>query len=505
MISMKKKFQLGAVVLIFAMICALFSTSVFAEKNTEKSKNANGTTYYISNSTGNDSNNGLSENSAWKTFSKLADLKLQGGDSVLLKCGDRWVGEYFVINEPTGTSEDNMVTISSYGKGKKPQIALYDKEVKPYSGTPLIKLINAEYTKIDGLDIGFCGVGINLNYQLVSNKKCIKILNCDFHDIYGFHQLDTGGITEFPHALCIAVSGAAKIPGDTDPALRGLYIDKCTTYDANSLFSYASRKNATGFPVYGLYVTNCKMENNGLYGIAICNVRYGYMDNCKIINNGSRMAPHGSMGIMQTSKDFTVMNCEICYQQRHGTNPDGGGIDFEHNAYDIDYINNYIHDNSGLGVMFYTSGGGAEEANGRIRFLYNVFENNNQNVYNPGGAELASVPAFALTSGTIANNYYMKSRNMFTMYISNTVNTLNNTEYPIKDKGKVWPLLDFDVVRDYVINGTPIPDNAVKYGQKSFFEENMYYILGAVGVLTVTALAVLIFSVIRKIKRRRAK
>lgn len=499
---MKKTFRICALLLIVVVLCGIFSMSTFATKENKETKLGKGVTYYISSSTGDDSNDGLSEETAWKSFAKLPDLRLKGGDNVLLKCGDRWVGEYFVLNEPTGTGEDNMVTISSYGKGEKPKVALYDKEVQPYSGTPLIKLVNAEYTKIDGLDIGHCGVGINLNYQLTSNKKCIKILNCDFHDIYGFHQLDTGGITEFPHALCIATSGVAKIPGDTDPALRGLYIDNCTTYDAGSLYSYASYKNGAGFPVYGFYVTNCKMENNGLYGIAICGVRYGYMDNCKIINNGSRMAPHGSMGIMQTGKDFTVMNCEIAFQQRHGTNPDGGGIDFEQGAYDIDYINNYIHDNSGVGVMFYTSGGGIENANGRVRFLYNVFENNNQNVYKPGGAELISVPAFALTDGTIANNYFMKSRNMFTTYISKVVNIANNTEYPISDQGKVWPLLDFDVVRDYVINGTPIPANVE---EKSFFEENMYYLLGAAGMLLISAITVLVVTVVYKIRRRRAK
>ncbi|MBR4073076.1 MAG: right-handed parallel beta-helix repeat-containing protein, partial [Clostridia bacterium] len=419
-----KLIRKAAVIITLLVFClSLLPVSAVKEpKNTDsKAAEVKGTTYYISNSEGNDINDGLSEDTPWKSFKHLEKLQLKGGDKLLLKCGDRWVGEHFNLTAPTGESESNMVLISSYGKGDKPKIALYEDKVPKYSNIPLMKIINAEYLEIKGLDIGHCGIGLNLYYDLVENKKCVKITECHFHDIYGFHQVDSN-TTEFPHAMGIAVNGRVKMPGTADPLLKGLYIDKCTTYDVGALYSYSSTMNhATNNTIHGLYITNTDMVNNGIYGVALCGMRYGYMDNCRIIDCGSRPAPHGSMAIMQSAKDYTVMNCEIAYQQRHEQNPDGGGIDFEHMSYDNDYINNYIHDNSGVGVMFYTSGGDQTHENRRIRFLYNVFENNNCNVSNVGGAELICIPAYALNEGLIYNNKYMESRNDFTMYMLQTV------------------------------------------------------------------------------------
>ncbi len=500
-----------AAVLILTIILCVSMVPVSAEKKAAETATETaavaGTTYYISQSEGDDSNDGLSEETPWKSFKHLPDLQLKGGDKVLLKCGDRWVGEYFRLNSPTGTSEDNMVLLSSYGKGEKPKIALFEDKVEKYAGTPLMEVVNAEYFEVKGLDIGHCGVGLNFYYDGVVNKKCVKVTECHFHDMYGFNQVNRAGITKFPHATALAVNGKAKRPGEERPALKGFYIDKCTTYDVGALYTYSSSENFADFVLHGMYITDCEMINNGLYGVSLCGFRYGYMDNCRILDCGSRPAGHGSMAIMHTAKDFTVMNCEIAYQQRLDDNPDGGGIDFEWKCYDSEYINNYIHDNSGVGVMFYASGqpSTANPENRRIRFLYNVFENNNRNVMRPGGAELIAYPTYALADSIIYNNKYMESRNMFAMYMQPGVRVAGNEAYPVEQQGKVWPILDFDVVRDYVINGTPIPAEELLTDTSalSFWEANISYIFGGIGALILVVIAGIIVSAI--LRKRRGK
>ena len=500
---LKKASLLIAILLLLVSMVPVYAANDDAE--TIKTSASGGTTYYISQSEGDDSNDGLSEETPWKSFKNLPDLKLKGGDKLLLKCGDRWVGEYFRLNSPTGTSEDNMVLLSSYGKGEKPKIALFEDKVEKYAGTPLMEVVNAEYFEVKGLDIGHCGVGLNFYYDGEVEKKCVKVSECHFHDMYGFFQVDRAGITKFPHTTALAVNGRAKKPGESRPFLIGFYIDRCTTYDVGALYTYSSSENTSAHVIHGMYVTNCDMRNNSLYGIALCSVRYGYMDNCRILDCGSRPAPHGSMGIMHTAKDFTVMNCEIGYQQRQDENPDGGGIDFEWCCYDSEYINNYIHDNSGVGVMFYASGqpSSANPENRRIRFLYNVFENNNQNVKQPGGAELVAVPAYALADSIIYNNMYMESRNMFTMYMQPGVKVEGNQSYPVEERGKVWPLLDFDVVRDYVINGTPIPAEELltETATLSFWEANASYLFGGLGALVLVIIAGIIVSAILRARK----
>ena len=46
-----------------------------------------GRTYYVSEA-GNDRNDGLSPEKAWKTLSKVNDIALAPGDRVLFHCGD---------------------------------------------------------------------------------------------------------------------------------------------------------------------------------------------------------------------------------------------------------------------------------------------------------------------------------------------------------------------------------------------------------------------------------
>lgn len=79
------------------------------------------TTYYVSNA-GNDSNNGTSTSTPWKTLAKVRGTKFSAGDNILLKSGD-------IFNEAFGLlvsgSIENRIKISSYGGSVKPEIRGY--------------------------------------------------------------------------------------------------------------------------------------------------------------------------------------------------------------------------------------------------------------------------------------------------------------------------------------------------------------------------------------------
>lgn len=74
--------------------------------------------YYISSSTGDDSNDG-SITSPWKTLDKISNTILVAGKTVFFKKGDTFVG-HFVVNG-SGTIE-SPITITSYGTGNQPII-----------------------------------------------------------------------------------------------------------------------------------------------------------------------------------------------------------------------------------------------------------------------------------------------------------------------------------------------------------------------------------------------
>ena len=84
-------------------------------KNTDTS-NITGKIFYLSND-GNDSNDGLSINTPWKTLSKLNQMMsaktVKNGDAVLFRRGDTFRGSI--------TMRDNNVTLGSYGNESLPK------------------------------------------------------------------------------------------------------------------------------------------------------------------------------------------------------------------------------------------------------------------------------------------------------------------------------------------------------------------------------------------------
>ena len=71
-----------------------------------------GTSYYVAND-GDDSNDGLSPEKAWKTLAKVSGAELSKGDGVFFKRGDLFRGQ---LKTQAG------VTYSAFGCGEKPKI-----------------------------------------------------------------------------------------------------------------------------------------------------------------------------------------------------------------------------------------------------------------------------------------------------------------------------------------------------------------------------------------------
>jgi len=90
---------------------SLMEKSIVEIRGTESAKfDITGKTYYVSASTGDDANDGLSEAKPFKTATK-AKTAAKSGDLVLFKRGDEWRERW---------STSNGVTYSAYGTGAKP-------------------------------------------------------------------------------------------------------------------------------------------------------------------------------------------------------------------------------------------------------------------------------------------------------------------------------------------------------------------------------------------------
>ena len=79
------------------------------------------TTYYVSSSQGNDSNNGTSQSTPWKTLSKVSAANLNPGSKVLFRKGETWTAQQLIIKK-SGT-QGNEILFGSYGSGERPVLS----------------------------------------------------------------------------------------------------------------------------------------------------------------------------------------------------------------------------------------------------------------------------------------------------------------------------------------------------------------------------------------------
>lgn len=111
------------VIALFFALSVFVTTPVAALQNVHATESiATGTTYYISSLHGDNSNSGTSADKAWQTLDKLESVvgTLKPGDQILLEKGSVFHG-YIHLKDVHGTQE-NPITISSYGEGNKPII-----------------------------------------------------------------------------------------------------------------------------------------------------------------------------------------------------------------------------------------------------------------------------------------------------------------------------------------------------------------------------------------------
>ena len=75
-----------------------------------------GTSYYIDSAAGNDTNDGLTTGSAWRTVAKANAHVYASGDSILFACGGVWRERII----PQSGAKDGWLVYGAYGSGAKP-------------------------------------------------------------------------------------------------------------------------------------------------------------------------------------------------------------------------------------------------------------------------------------------------------------------------------------------------------------------------------------------------
>lgn len=220
--------------------------------------------YYVDADNGLDSNDGLSENTPWKSLSKVNGIKFSPGAKIMFKSGGIWVGQ--LSPKGSGTSSKPII-VDSYGTGPKPLINGNGME-----GQGVVYLFNQSYWEINNLEIinnsetegDRRGVEINIaNYGLAEH---IYLKNLYIHHIKG----KIGHDSEHKKTAGIYITTSAD--NFVDTRYNNILIENCVIHDIQNQGIVTNAVSVTDYPGTANFqrrrITNLVVRNNILHHIS---------------------------------------------------------------------------------------------------------------------------------------------------------------------------------------------------------------------------------------------
>jgi len=313
---------------------------------------AKATTYYVSQSSGNDSWTGQAPGpngtrGPWKTLAR-ASTHYVAGDRILLKCGDTW-------NEalrPKGSgTPGNPIVIGSYGEGRKPLIDRQD-----YTEDRIgIHLTDQAGYKIVGIEFARCMTGIYAEYSDgAPTREFIWIEDCYFHDSLKYGHYET-----YPNPRNIGL-GICFFSHERDNriVLSDITIEHCVFRRlASGVWTNSPdnfNKNASSiYNFANMTFEDCLFEEGFQWPWGIRGVAGGVVRNCVTHDIGRKFrAWNGVAGAMFfRCKEWVFENSEWGFVSIGLGSGDGEAFDFEGNCDNMTMRNCLFHDTDGPGFL----------------------------------------------------------------------------------------------------------------------------------------------------------
>ena len=314
---------------------------------------AQAATYYVSQSSGNDTWTGIAESPAngtgpWKSLAKAA-VKFAPGDRILLKCGDTWNEELAPKGEGT---PQNPIIIGYYGKGAKPVIDRQD-EKQDHSG---IRLADQGGFRIVGLEFIHCMTGIYAEYSAnCPTKKFISIEDCYFHDSTLYQHYEDYPKHKIGLGICFFTFELQNKKVLTDITIKncvfrrlasGVWTNSPDNFNKGASFIY---------PFGNMVFDDCLFDEGMQWQQGIRGVERGGMRNCVTLDTGRYKNFRSFNGVAGSMffrcKDWVFENCEWGYVDIGGGSGDAEAFDFEGNCDNMLMKNCIFHDTDGPGFL----------------------------------------------------------------------------------------------------------------------------------------------------------
>ncbi len=370
-------------------------------------------TYYVSNTSGNNRNDGLAArwdgiHGPWKSLLKASSVQYHGGDRLLLKCGDIW-DETLTIK--VDGSAENPVTVASYGSGERPYIRRTIGK-----GQDCILVDDSCGIRFHDLEMGFAltGIHVRLRGNRLPEYRFYRFENCFFHDITNPKCPDDGE----PWGWAITWEGPAssrdiRVVGCIGLRTQGFFNGGSNRADLvfdSDTIAHGSLNQVYQSEASGFNILNCVF----VYNYAL---RYDKWGTTQVIAGNLPGGP----GIR-----YDVKNNEFGWPGDYPGSPDGCGYDFEVDTNGVTFQNNFVHNSYGEGVLF--MGGKTQQ---HMLFADNLFKDNVR--FSPRWDCTISLPPDEKGDGTFRNNtFYLWPGKMAFASMPSCFSYEGNNEHPTK-------------------------------------------------------------------------
>ncbi len=390
-----------------------------------------GTWYFIDSVNGDDSRDGHSEKTAWRSFKNINGKTLQAGERLLLKRGSVFCEELQISAKGTA---DNWAVVESYGEGCRP-IIRRNRDIDDRC----MYVLNPDYLVIRELIVCNAGKGIDVSYRQ-SGHRGILIEHCLAHHIEGLYRFNAHGIPEWRDKKGAPGSGNAAGISVGGYNMSDVIIRECEMYQCSVAF------RATGDNVFldRIFCHDNYAHNTSPHPVVSMTTR-SILQN-SVFDASGWNASAGTMGIMLgPNYGFIVRNCYFINQPDSGSH-DEGGIDFECDGEGnlIDHCT--FRNNAGAAIEVL----GLKSPQTRNVAIRNCRFDKNNTATKLGPSEIfvwggTTDRSIVCSNGVIENNGYVL-RDGIEFYVNKAASTIpdwklaNNTQYATsKELNKAMP------------------------------------------------------------------
>jgi len=404
-VTLKKTWRLCYIFFFFGTLIAI-SCSKSSDPITDGGEEDNSSgpivltnRYYVDNN-GDDTNDGLAPDRAWKTLSKVNSMTFEPGDSVLFKREGLWSGTLSIKSE--GTSEAR-ITFSAYGKGAKPKL------VGNNTNLAAVDIQNPKYLTFENFDVShprevrppdmaLCGIYVSISANGIYPEVYVK--NNDIHDVEGMPITN-----RHMQAGIFVRSNAAQ--GYFDKLLiQDNNLERCSS--RGIIMGDGSNKDTTYYN-NDVVIRKNTINRTAMEGIIVYTAKNVLVEHNRVLNAGAYTLGVDMntvlAGLWGRGKNMIIQYNEVAYTRI--TNPTPyESMDSE--AFDIDLGSpgyhliqyNYSHDNEG-GFFLHMGDPGPDFTYAIVR--YNISQNDG-NGFNNRVFELHGHPNGKLVPIHIYNN-----------------------------------------------------------------------------------------------------